>query len=402
MFSTVADDAQFLIVTTGKDIPMSYGTAGLANLAFTGLNEAATNLNFVISYEDRLFWGTSGKMGFYYLPPGQFQGAMEWYDLGELTTQGGYLEAIGTFSEDSGDGPNEYIVFISNRGEYIMFQGIDPGDATNWSIVGRYRGGEPIGKKCVLDYAGDLLVITSEGVQPFSQIRKQSNTVVVTMAITSKLGNTLLKLNENRNLWGWAMQLWPVGSMLIVNVPDTNNPGSTYSQFVMNTMTQAWCRFTGWNAVCFTMSNRIIYFGKYDGTIYTIGGNADNGQPISFSVKQAYNYYQNNSFKHYKWAQFLVSCDKPVVLACKLSVDFKESLQNNVLNGITSALDGGVWDICPWDTCYWGTSPYTQKWVSAFGDFGVTASHWLSGSMKGVTFDWYSTMHVYEPATGLL
>jgi hypothetical protein len=402
MFSTTADNAQFLIVTTGQDIPMSYNNGTLTNLAFTGLNESATNLNYVNSYMDRLFWGTANKMGFYYLPPGEIQGAMAWYDLGELTTQGGYLEAIGTFSDDAGDGPNEYIVFVSSRGEYIMFQGQDPGDATNWNIIGRYRGGEPIGRKCLLDYAGDVLVLTSDGVQPFSLIRKQSNTVIITLAITSKLGDTLLRLNTNRNIWGWAMQLWPVGSMLIVNAPDSDNPAGTYSQFVMNTITQSWCRFTNLNAISFCMSERVIYFGDYNGNIYAIGGTSDNGNPISFSVKQAYNYYQTNSFKHYKWAQFLVKCEMPVLLSCSLSVDFDEAYQNNNINGTTQLGNGGQWDICKWDTCQWGYSPYTQKWVAGFANYGVVASHWLVGDMQGVSFEWYSTNHIYEPATGLL
>jgi hypothetical protein len=150
------------------------------------------------------------------------------------------------------------------------------------------------------------------------------------------------------------------------------------------------------------MSNKQIYFGRYDGTVQLLGGTSDGGKPISFSVKQAYNYYQSNSYKQYKWAQFLVQCEQPVSLGCQLSVDFKEALTNVVHTGTTNLSGAAEWDVCPWDTCEWGVSPFTQRWISAFANYGVTASHWLVGNMMGVDFSWFSTEHVYEPSTGLL
>ena len=49
MFSTVADSHQWLIITTGADIPMSYDGTAVADLAITGLFEPAQGINFVQS-----------------------------------------------------------------------------------------------------------------------------------------------------------------------------------------------------------------------------------------------------------------------------------------------------------------------------------------------------------------
>lgn len=403
MFSTVADNAQFLIVTTGQDTPMSYDGSVMSDLAFTGLVQSEVQLNFVCPYQGRLFWGVRDMLGFYYLPPGQIQGAMEWFDLAQISNQGGFLQAIGTYSDDAGDGPNDYIVFITSRGEYIMYQGIDPGDAANWNLVGRYKGGEPIGRKCVMDYAGDLLVITTIGVQQFSEIRRLSETRIKDNTLSSKLGDLLLRYNENRDIWGWSMQLWPVGGMLIVNVPDSLNLAGKFMQFAMNTVTQSWCRFNArqWDALCWCMSNKQIYFGRYDGSIRHVGGTYDNGESIHFSVKQAYNYFEKRNYKHFKWAQFLVRCDAPVILSAQLSVDYRETAPAAVPSPIGVGV-GDAWDQAQWDIASWGYGLYTQRWLSPFGDYGVVASHWLTGDIQGASLEWYSTEHVYEDAEGLL
>jgi len=403
MFGTVADNAQWLIITTGQDAPMSFDGTTLADLTFTGLAEASVGLNFVAAYMGRLFWVMRDKLGFYYLPPGQIQGAMEWFDLGQLSNFGGYLQAIATYSDDAGDGPADYIVFISSRGEYFMFQGTDPGDATQWTLAGRYKGGEPIGRKCVIDYAGDILVITSTGVHQFSDIRKTGETVLQSEALSSKLGDILLNYNENRDIWGWCMQLWPVGGMLIVNVPETNNPAGNYLQFAMNTITKAWTLFTSaeWNCTCLCMSNKIIYFGRYDGSIRQIGGTVDNGSPIHFSAKQAYNYFNDQSYKQFKWAQFLVRCDAPIVLSAQLSVDYQETAPASPASPIGIGV-GDAWDVAMWDTASWGYGLYAQRWLSSFGNYGVVASHWLIGDIVGSQLEWFSTEHVFEKAEGLL
>jgi hypothetical protein len=59
--------------------------------------------------------------------------------------------------------------------------------------------------------------------------------------------------------------------MYIVNVPLT---ATQYEQYVRNTSTGAWCRFTGWNACTFGVFADRLYFGTPDGRLVL----ADTGQ----------------------------------------------------------------------------------------------------------------------------
>jgi hypothetical protein len=403
MMSTVADSAQFLIITTGADVPMQFDGLVLTDLAFTGLSGPALELNFVCNYKQRLYFATEGMLGFYYLPPGQIQGALEWFDLGQLSKGGGYLQAIATYSEDAGDGPDDYIVFITSRGECLVFNGLDPGDATAWDIVGRFRAAEPIGRKCVINYAGDLIVLTTEGAQQFSAIRKIADTRYEETALSSKLGSILSEHNLYRDTYGWCMQLWPVGSMFIISVPHGANRNGKYHQFVMNTITQAWCRFESdeWNPQCWAMMGKKLYFGRWDGSVRVVEGRSDLDKPIRFIVKQAYNYFNTPAHKHFKWAQFMVKSDAPVVLASRLSVDYKENVPVAMPTSINPST-GSEWDVDFWDEAVWGWSNYTQRWIAPYGDYGVAASHWLQGDINGATFEWFATEHVFEKASGLL
>jgi hypothetical protein len=404
MFSTVADNAQFLIITTGQDTPMSYDGAALANLTITWTTNPESELNFVASYQGRLFFASNNMLGFYYLIPGAIQGAAEYFDLGQLCKAGGYLQAIATYSEDAGDGPNDYIVFITSRGEYLMFIGTDPGDVDLWQLVGRFKASEPIGRKCVLDYAGDLIVLTVDGAIQFSQIKKMADTRLELTALTSKLGDILTRLNAFRDNIGWCMEMYPLGGWLIVSAPGSPTRTGQYFHFVMNTTTMAWCRFTSreWDGLCFAVANKRLYLGRQDGSVRLCDeGQSDDGSEIKWAAKQAYNYFGSPQYKHFKWAQFLVKSEAPVVLSANLSVDYVETRPLAPSSPIAPT-SGAEWDEAYWDLDFWGFDPYTQRWIQSFGVYGVAGSHWLQGSLKGASLEWFATEHVFEKAQGLL
>lgn len=404
MFATVADSTNWLIITTGQDIPMSYDGSAIADLAITGTEASPAELNFVASYQGRLFFASNNKLGFYYLQPGAIQGAAEYFDLGQLCKTGGFLQAIATYSEDAGDGPNDYIVFITNRGEYLMFFGTDPGDVNSWQLVGRYKASEPIGRKCVLDYAGDLIVLTVDGAIQFSQIRKLADTRFELTALTSKLGDILTRLNAFRDNHGWCMALYPAGGWLVVSAPGSPTRTGEYFHFVMNTTTMAWCRFTSreWDGHCFAVANKRLYLGRQDGTVRLCDeGQSDNDTDIQWLAKQAYNYFNTPQYKHFKWAQFLVKSEAPVVLSANLSVDYVERRPQSPSSPIAPTA-GAEWDKAHWDADFWGFDAYTQRWIASWGVYGVAASHWLQGSLKGASLEWFATEHVFEKAQGLL
>ena len=162
-------------------------------------------------------------------------------DLSNLCQRGGYLVTMATWSYDNGRGMDDYAVFVTSEGEVIVYQGTDPASSATWSLVGVYAIGTPLGRRCAVKYGGDLLLITKDGVVPMSKV--QTSTIVTSRAtITDKIQSAV---SEATTLYGandgWQIQVFPPENMLLLNVPVSS---TTQEQYVMNTITGAWCNFS--------------------------------------------------------------------------------------------------------------------------------------------------------------
>lgn len=414
MFSNSADNSQHLICCTGTDTPNRYDGAAFTNLALTGMTGSASTLNSVFAFKSRLYFGQKDKLGFYYLPVGAIQGALSYFDLAQFSAKGGYLVAMASFSESSnGSTPADYIVFITSEGECIVYAGYDPSNAANWQLVGRYYTASPIGRKCTLNYGTELIILTLEGALPFSEVRRagdqaaQGVTGSAYSAITSKLGSFLSAFNMNADVPGWeGVQYSGGGGWLLLNVPTTGAISGAYYHYIMNTTTNAWCRFTSWNGLSFCVFNRRLYFGRYDGYVMLADeGRLDDGQPIRWDVKQAYNYFDDGSGmaflqKHFQWASLLVSCDGEPPLSGRFNVDFTEQ-QPEYVNELSPSA-GAEWDVGAWDTSIWGDDARTQRFIITLNKSGVAGALWLRASLTGLTLCWYATQYTMEKTKGLL
>ena len=413
MFSNAADAAQHLLMTTGLDTPFYYDGTSIADLTLTGMTGTASTLNSVFAFKGRVYFGQRDKLGFYYLPTGLIQGALSFFDLGQVSRLGGYLVAMASYSGDGGNGPRDYIVFITSKGECIIYDGYDPSDATNWNLVGRYYSAPPIGRKCTFNYNSDLVVITLEGAIPLSEIRRAGDAKASGVenaeyvALTSKLGKFLSDYNVNSDVVGWSGTSYPRAGLLIINVPTINAISGNYYHYVMNTTTKAWSRITNWNGICFAVFNQRLYFGKFDGRVM-LGdeGRLDDGDPLLMDAKQAYNYFDDGSGnaafdrKHFQWANMLVTCDGTPPLSAQFNVDYKET-QPDYLNDVEDP-SGAEWDTSLWDLAEWGADSNTQRVLITLNKAGVVGSLWARASLQGLTLEWFATGYVYTKLSGLL
>lgn len=416
MFSNAADTAQHMIITSGQDTPSHYDGVVVTDLTMTGMAGSATTLNFVFTFKARLYFGQRDKLGFYYLPVGAIQGALSYFDLAQVSAKGGYLVAIATYSQDNGNTPNDYIVFITSKGECIVYAGFDPSSANNWTLVGRYYTAQPIGARCTLNYAGELIILTLQGAIAFSKIRATGSLIAsggtddAYTAITSKLGSYLSDYTVNAGVPGWSGMQYEGrgGGWLILNVPATGGVSGAYYHYVMNTTTTAWCRFTNWNGLCFCVFNKQLYFGRYDGYVMQGDtGGQDDDQPILIQVKQAYNYFEDGSGigflrKHFQWASMLVASNAAPTISVKYSVDFVD-IPPEYVNSLTPST-GAEWDVDAWDVASWGSTDAgnTQRFIVTLNTEGVAGSMWMRASLDGVSFSWFATQYVLEKTRGLL
>lgn len=417
MFSNAADNAQHLISVTGADTPMEFDGSSFTDLAITGTGLTSTNLSYVFTFKEQLYFAENEKLGFWFLPTGAIQGTASYFDLAQVSSLGGYLMAIASFSE-GGETPQDYIVFITSKGECIVYSGYDPSNANTFGLVGRYFTASPISRRCAFNYNSELLILTREGALPFSAIRMGGDGKARGVAgseyqaITSKLGRFLLDFTrDNADNIGWQIMHYSRSGWLVVNVPVTTSISGDYYHYVMNTATNAWCRFTNWNGMCFTVYNDRLYFGRYDGHVLL----ADEGRtddtltdataPILWDIKSAYNYFADDrgsgpTVKHFQWANLIVACDGTPPLSGKFNVNFDEEQPEYVATLAESS--GAAWDTSDWDTAEWGNTEDTQRFIITLNKGGFVGALWLRASLDGLTLKWYSTQYVIEPTRNLL
>ncbi|TXH44516.1 MAG: hypothetical protein E6Q97_32435 [Desulfurellales bacterium] len=407
MFSNAGN--QYLLGVSGADAPFSYDGTTFANLTITGLTGSQNTLHGIFTFKGRVYLAQQGQLGFYYLAVGAIQGAASYFDLSQVAKKGGSLAGIAGFSADSGNGPADYIVFMTTEGEYLVYGGTDPSNAATFALVSRYYSSAPIGRKGWFNFRDDLYIISDEGIVSMTQIRTSWESGVDTEYISAKLGKYISNLNMYSATHGWCAVVYPRGNLLLVNAPTTSATTGGYYQFVLNTTNtqrNAWGRFTGWNALCWAVFNKRIYFGAADGRVMLADeGFVDDGADIQCDARQAYNYFDDGrgsgaADKQFHFATFIVRTNGTPPVSAELNINF-EDVQPQYA-GSLSGSSGTVWDVADWDAADWGGEGITQNFTVPFGKIGYAASIWLRASISAGGIEWFATRVVFEKTNGIV
>ena len=207
----------FLSMANGVDAPRLYNGTTWSTPTITGVT--ATNLKDPILYAERQFFIEKNTLKTWYLPVDSIAGAANPVDISSLATKGGYIVAHGTWTIDAGTGVNDHYVIMTNRGQVIVYQGTDPSSTTTWSMVGVWDIGAPVGARALYKYAGDMLLITQDGVVPLSGAL-QSSRVQPRVAITDKIQYAISEAVTNyATNFGWQLMYVPTINQLWLNVP---------------------------------------------------------------------------------------------------------------------------------------------------------------------------------------
>lgn len=359
---------QYLFACNGIDEPVLYNGSTWANAIITGSGVDSTTFIQVAVHKGRLWFVQANSTQAVYMALGAITGTGTVFDLGQFMSKGGYLVAIGTWTVDTRQTVDEYIAFMTSRGQVIVYQGTDPSTASTWNLVGRYDVGHPIGTRCFSRIAGDLLVITIDGVVGMSEMLSTDRAAANRVSLTSKIMNQMaIAAQQWGNNFGWQIMEYPKGTLSILNVPVQEN--TMQQQYVMNTITGAWCRFTGINANTWEVdASDNIFFGGNDGTVYQWNvGSSDNGTDITCTVETAYNAFGNAAQrKRYTMLQPLITTTGTPIPAVGINVDFVDNPTLSVQQPVPPNF--ALWDHVIWDRFSWpNTTQITNNWISVFG-----------------------------------
>lgn len=352
----------------------------------TGVNSADC-IGITLSH-NRVWLTQKNSLKAWYGPTGAIGGAFSALDLSSFCQRGGYLMAIADWTMDAGYGMDDMTAFITSNGEVLVYRGSDPSSAATWGLIGVYWIGSPIGRRCFVKYAGDLLIITQDGVQPMSlaiQASRGSPKINLTDKIQYAVSIAVSNYGSN---YGWQLLTFPKENMLFLNVPLQES--SIQQQYVMNTITRQWCNFTGWNAACWELYLDNPYFGGngYVGRAWNTL--ADNGGIITANGLQAFSSYKTPGLnKNFVQMRPTFNTNGSPSVSCKMNVDF--DISDPTSSTTFSGTQAGVWDTGVWDTAVWANDyGISQQWQGANGVGKWGAPHVMATS-SGINLQWIST-----------
>jgi hypothetical protein len=336
--------------------------------SITGLPNGATTSDIIniAAYGRRIWYILVDSTIVAYGGTDEIQGAIAGtLDFGALWNKGGYLMAMADWTVDGGDGPQDYAVFMSSRGQISVFAGIDPTNASVWTLVGTFSVAPPLGRRCLYPIGSDVAIITQQGVLPLSQVLPFDPSADRSVALTSRIQNAMAQAAATAGSnFGWQLISYPYQALVFLNVPLTTN--SNQVQFVMNALTGAWCQFIGWNANCFELFDDQLYFGDNLGNVnLAYSGALDLNVPIYSDMQCAFNYFDDpGRIKRMTMVQPLLTSSGPVTPTMSVDEDFSDNAPSAPVIVIGPGASA-TWDLSLWDVAVWPqpSAPVTS-WLS--------------------------------------
>lgn len=403
-----------LIMVNGADPAQSYDGTAITAAGFTG----TTDSEFVDcgTFHNRIFLWKAAVSGFWYGGVNAVTGAVTFFDFSSVAPDGGNLVTVQPFSYDGGQGINAFTAFLLDSGELLLYQGTDPDNASNWSLIGRYVVGLPVDRRAICRQGGDLYWTTSEDYQKLSVLIAALAQGTVP-PLSKATGAVLTAVNSGSTLFGWDAIYYPRGRKLIFNVPETDG---TFSQHVLNTATNAWARFRGMNAYCWAVHNGKPYFGTATGTIMEadIGSTDVTGRtlspwdtspwdttpwstpvasPIMANAQQAWTILESVQMKRMALARPIISSLGTVNFGFGIGFDYVDPL---VATATVVQPSSSKWDISPWDTTPWGGRRKSDADWQVTSGIGTAIS--ISINVNALqSIAWVRTDLRYEQGTAL-
>jgi hypothetical protein len=263
-----------------------------------------------------------------------------------------------------------------------------------------FRVGRPVGRRCTVRMGSDLVLIGADGFYPLSKALMTDRSQTQE-ALSDKIVNLVSSdVQSYGNNFGWEATLYPIGSKLICNVPQAEN--RTQYQYVLNTISGAWCRFTNWNANCFAIMGDSLYFGSNLGTGANSAfiakadtGYSDNGAYIFGEAKTAFQYFGSpGQQKVMKLVRPVFNTAGVMQAAVAMDMDFADTRPTG--SPTFTGASGTAWNVGAWNTFPWGDVTTVKKnWLGVYGIGYAGALHMLIVN-NATAVQWQSTEYVFE------
>lgn len=395
----------YIYFMNGADTPKAFyvdsnGDEHIEDWGFSGTGLTASKIiNGAVSKEFLWFVEKGSMKAWYTSIAGSISGTLSAFDLSQMSKWGGELVAVANWTIDGGVGIDDYTAFITSEGEVFVYYGTNPSEATEWSLKGSYKIAKPIGYRCILQYQGDIVIITQDGYFPMGKALSTSNAGNSIVAFSDNIrGLVIDRTSKNKDRLGWQGIIYTKKGYAIFNVPVAEQ----FEQHVININTGAWCRFTNIRSFCWCIFDDNLYFGSDDAIYQFDNANSDDGVAIEGIVEQAFSDFGTQQIKRTTLINPRTSASAPFQLTCYVDTDYKKrdlKYTNNI--GIAQ---GSLWDASPWNTSNWAVDTaqdINSQWIMCSG-VGFKISIVFKTKTSGLLVDWYDTGLRYDVGTGIM
>ena len=309
------------------------------------------------------------------------------YDFQYVFNHGGFLVNCGTYTNQTSTTSQALFFACSSEGEMVFFSGTSPSDS-NWSLVGRYYIGKPLGYRAFIPINADMWVLTQQGIVPISSLFKMDPVQAVN-TVSAKINPFISDYAKQLSFdHQWTGEFWPAGRRVYVIVPTSS---TTTSYLVYSLDTQAWSEFRLFNnthGISLAVFTRLPFYGSSEGIIWKgETGQADavtatDSQSIVYSGRSAFSFFGSRAnYKVFADIRPIVRTKRGVTLNVGIDTDFSRA---TAITGVTTA--PGVFT--PWG------SPWGSLWSSdleyifdryATEGQGHCAAYRFGGSLKNAS-----------------
>ncbi|MGV2071670.1 hypothetical protein ACQZ4Z_13030 [Agrobacterium vitis] len=342
----------YLVALNGSDTRRLFDGASWTTTPAITFSDSTTmaQLNYGWLFANREWFIKNSSLDAYYIGVAAFGGAATVFPLGGVMRKGGSLLTGFSWSLETGDGTNEYCVFVSTEGEVAIYAGTDPSSSSTWALQGVYQIGKPLGKNAWVRAGGDVLIATTDGLTPMSQVfqrdRESLSLVSASRPIEDDWRTAAISTST-----GWTLKLWPEENLLFVSFP--RNVAVTDTTFVMNSLTGKWAIIKNWQGLAYECLQGGVFFGSTGGKVWRgdITG-SDNGMSFSASYLAQFRPTQFGERANASMASmYFLGSVKPNVLLFARADENRSVPNMNTVSSVNAA--GSTWDAGLWDSAIW-------------------------------------------------
>jgi len=354
--------------------------AGAAAGEINGVNP--NNLVHVNIWKRRAWFVERDTTKVWYLPVDAITGTVAALDLGPLFKRGGHLSFTTSWTIDAGEGIDDFFVAVSSNGEVAIYKGSDPSSATTFALQGVwYIGQIPIGRRGYTPYGGDLLIVSTDGIVPLSEVTRGGSGLLTASnrEYSSKISMLVGEaLRNSFTVRGWQLTVAPADRLMLCNIPDYSI--YTDRQFALSTIVNQWCTLSNIPVRCYGSTGSYTFSGTSTGKVYllfkdfldNVNFAGSSGDLIVGKIVPAYSSFdQPAQVKQFTMLRPVFVSVKGVGVSSDVRVDYAE-LSYSQLIPTPPPVTGSLWDTALWDTALWTA------------DSRVTYADWVSVNAIGV------------------